>query len=208
MARLVKSKRTRDSTRLPCWTPCATLPLKTTKLPHRRESRPPRSRTFRRYRAHRDTPASRMHATSANRASNTRDDRIRFPCRRSRWITSSAACLTRRRYDIATVNSYIIERADVTRVVNVFPSGAITRNSAAKNWPLSALHEAGRNRRDPHTTAVRENARVMRRAMEPARSFACLIDHCETSAQRGRRHSRGIESVRHGLRGFHSGPKT
>jgi len=40
--------------------------------------------------------------------------------------------------DNPTVTSYIIERAARFAVVNVFPIGAITKNSAARNWRPSA----------------------------------------------------------------------
>ena len=68
--------------------------------------------------------------------------------------------------DNATVTSYIIERARQRAVVNVFPIGAITKNSAGeelaaigsmKNAGIVAISDDGR---------PVMNARVMRRAME------------------------------------------
>src|SRR6202047_2768912 len=82
--------------------------------------------------------------------------------------------------DSATVTSYIVDRARKFAVTNVFPIGAITRGSAGeelaafgsmKNAGIVAISDDGR---------PVMNARVMRRAMEFARSLDLpVIDHCE-----------------------------
>src|SRR6202171_2943923 len=106
--------------------------------------------------------------------------------------------------DNATVTSYIIERARQHAVVNVFPIGAITKNSAGEELAaIGSMKNAG-------IVAVSDdgrpvmNARVMRRAMETARSFGIpVIDHCEDLhlSSGGDMHE-GLESVRLGLRGI------
>ena len=108
--------------------------------------------------------------------------------------------------DNATVTSYIIERARKLAVTNVFPIGAITRNSAGeelaaigsmKNAGIVAISDDGR---------PVMNARVMRRAMEFARSFDLpVIDHCEDlNLSAGGDMHEGRMSVRLGLRGIPS----
>ena len=106
--------------------------------------------------------------------------------------------------DNATVTSYIIERAERHAVVNVLPIGAITKGSAGEELAaIGSMKQAG-------IVAVSDdgrpvmNARVMRRAMETARSFGIpVIDHCEDLhlSSGGDMHE-GIESVRLGLRGI------
>jgi dihydroorotase len=108
--------------------------------------------------------------------------------------------------DNATVTSYIIERARKFAVTNVFPIGAITRNSAGEELSaIGSMKAAG-------VVAISDdgrpvmNARVMRRAMEFARSFDLpVIDHCEdlNLSADGDMHE-GFESVRLGLRGIPS----
>src|ERR1700723_1072381 len=106
--------------------------------------------------------------------------------------------------DNATVTSYIIERAERHAVVNVFPIGAITKGSAGeqlaaiglmKNAGIVAISDDGR---------PVMNARVMRRAMETARSFGLpVIDHCEDlHLSAGGDMNEGVPSVRLGLRGI------
>src|ERR1039458_4290674 len=108
--------------------------------------------------------------------------------------------------DNATVTSYIIERARKFAVTNVFPIGAITRNSAGEELSaIGSMKAAG-------VVAISDdgrpvmNARVMRRAMEFARSFALpVIDHCEDlNLSAGGDMHEGFESVRLGLRGIPS----
>jgi dihydroorotase len=106
--------------------------------------------------------------------------------------------------DSATVTSYIVERARRLAVTNVFPIGAITKNSAGEELAaIGSMKKAG-------VVAISDdgrpvmNARVMRRAMEFARSFDLpVIDHCEdlNLSADGNMHE-GRESVRLGLRGI------
>src|SRR5579864_7751663 len=106
--------------------------------------------------------------------------------------------------DNATVTSYIIDRAARHAIVNVFPIGAISKDSAGEELSaIGSMKQAG-------IVAVSDdgrpvmNARVMRRAMETARSFGLpVIDHCEDLhlSSGGAMHE-GVESVRLGLRGI------
>src|SRR3984893_14335918 len=106
--------------------------------------------------------------------------------------------------DNATVTSYIIERAERHAVVNVFPIGAITKGSAGEQLAaIGLMKEAGIVAISDDGRPVM-NARVMRRAMETARSFGIpVIDHCEDLhlSSGGDMHE-GLESVRLGLRGI------
>ncbi len=106
--------------------------------------------------------------------------------------------------DCATVTSYIVERARKYAVVNVFPIGAITKGSAGeelsaigtmKAFGAVAISDDGQ----PVT-----NSRVMRRAMEFARSYDIpVIDHCEDpSLSAGGDMNEGPHAVRWGLRGI------
>ncbi|HLY16314.1 MAG TPA: dihydroorotase [Bryobacteraceae bacterium] len=106
--------------------------------------------------------------------------------------------------DSATVTSYIVERARKLAVTNVFPIGAITKNSAGEELSaIGSMKAAG-------VVAISDdgrpvmNARVMRRAMEFARSFDLpVIDHCEDlNLSAGGDMHEGLESVRLGLRGI------
>src|SRR5580692_3637054 len=106
--------------------------------------------------------------------------------------------------DNATVTSYIIERAERHAVVNVFPIGAITKGSAGEQLAAIGLMK------DAGIVAISDdgrpvmNARVMRRAMETARSFGLpVIDHCEDlHLSAGGDMNEGVPSVRLGLRGI------
>jgi dihydroorotase len=106
--------------------------------------------------------------------------------------------------DSATVTSYIIERAERHAIVNVFPIGAITKNSAGEELAAIGLMK------DAGIVAISDdgrpvmNARVMRRAMEAARSFGLpVIDHCEDlHLSAGGDMNEGVQSVRLGLRGI------
>ena len=109
--------------------------------------------------------------------------------------------------DSATVTSYIVERARKLAVTNVFPIGAITRNSAGEELAaVGSMKAAG-------VVAISDdgrpvmNARVMRRAMEFARSFDLpVIDHCEDlNLSAGGDMHEGYESGRLGLRGIPAG---
>ena len=106
--------------------------------------------------------------------------------------------------DNATVTSYIIERALKQAVVNVFPIGAITKNSAGEELAaIGSMKQAGIVAISDDGRPVM-NARVMRRAMETARSFGIpVIDHCEDlHLSAGGDMHEGVESVRLGLRGI------
>jgi dihydroorotase len=108
--------------------------------------------------------------------------------------------------DSATVTSYIVERARRYAVVNVFPIGAITKGSDGEQIAaIGSMKAAG-------VVAVSDdgrpvmNARVMRRAMETARSFDLpIIDHCEDlNLSAGGDMHEGVASARLGLRGIPS----
>lgn len=108
--------------------------------------------------------------------------------------------------DNPTVTSYIIERARRFAVVNVFPIGAITKNSAGEELAaIGSMRQAGIVAISDDGRPVM-NARVMRRAMETARSFGItVIDHCEDlHLSAGGDMHEGVESVRLGLRGIPS----
>src|SRR3954453_23759726 len=106
--------------------------------------------------------------------------------------------------DSVTVTSYIVERARQKAVVNVFPIGAITKGSAGEEISaIGGMKAAGAG-------AIREgglpgmNARVMRRAMEFARSYDLpIIQHCEDlNLSAGGDMHEGAQPVRWGLRGI------
>ena len=106
--------------------------------------------------------------------------------------------------DSATVTSYIIDRARRYAVVNVFPIGAITRNSAGEELAaFASMKQAGIVAISDDGRPVM-NARVVRRAME----FACaldipLIEHCEDlHLSAGGDMHEGITSTRLGVRGI------
>jgi dihydroorotase len=106
--------------------------------------------------------------------------------------------------DSATVTSYIVERARRKAVVNVFPIGAITKESAGEELAaIGAMKEAGAVAISDDGKPVM-NSRVMRRAMEFARSYDLpLIDHCEDlNLSAGGDMHEGAPSVRWGLRGI------
>jgi dihydroorotase len=106
--------------------------------------------------------------------------------------------------DNATVTSYIIEKARRHAVVNVFPIGAITRESQGEELAeIGSMRNAGAVAISDDGRPVM-NARVMRRAMEVARSAGIpLINHCEDlHLSAGGDMHEGLESVRRGLRGI------
>ena len=106
--------------------------------------------------------------------------------------------------DNATVTSYIIEKARKHAIVNVFPIGAITKGSAGEELSsIGSMKQAGCVAISDDGRPVM-NARVMRRAMEFARSFGIpVIDHCEDlHLSAGGDMHEGLESVRLGLRGI------
>ena len=106
--------------------------------------------------------------------------------------------------DNATVTSYIVEKARRHAVVNVLPIGAITKGSAGEELAaIGSMKQAGAVAISDDGRPVM-NARVMRRAMEFARSFGIpVIDHCEDlHLSAGGDMHEGLESVRLGLRGI------
>ncbi|HEX4750295.1 MAG TPA: dihydroorotase [Bryobacteraceae bacterium] len=106
--------------------------------------------------------------------------------------------------DSATVTSYIRDRAQRFAVVNVFPIGAITKNSEGEELSaIGSMKEAGIVAISDDGKPVM-NARVARRAMEFARSLDLpYIEHCEDlHLSAGGDMHEGIESTRLGLRGI------
>jgi len=106
--------------------------------------------------------------------------------------------------DNATVTSYMIEKARRHAVVNVFPIGAITKGSAGEELAaIGSMKNAGAVAISDDGRPVM-NARVMRRAMEFARSLEIpVINHCEDlHLSAGGDMHEGLESVRLGLRGI------
>jgi dihydroorotase len=108
--------------------------------------------------------------------------------------------------DSATVTNYILERARRLAIVNVFPIGAITKGSEGEELAaIGSMKAAG-------VVAISDdgrpvmNARVMRRAMESAKSFDLpLINHCEDlNLSAGGDMHEGVPSTRLGLRGIPS----
>src|SRR5579859_5606955 len=106
--------------------------------------------------------------------------------------------------DNATVTSYIVDRARKLAVTNVFPIGAITRGSAGEELAsIGSMKNAGIVAISDDGKPVM-NARVMRRAMEFARSLDLpVIDHCEDlNLSSGGDMHEGVTSTRLGLRGI------
>src|SRR5689334_17039775 len=106
--------------------------------------------------------------------------------------------------DSATVTSYIVERARRNAIVNVFPIGAITKGSAGEELSaIGAMKSAGAVAISDDGLPVM-NARVMRRALEFAKSYDLpLIQHCEDlNLSAGGDMHEGAQSVRWGLRGI------
>ncbi|HEY1220759.1 MAG: dihydroorotase [Bryobacteraceae bacterium] len=106
--------------------------------------------------------------------------------------------------DSATVTSYIVERARRLAPVNVFPIGAITKGSAGEELAaIGAMKAAGAVAISDDGLPVM-NARVMRRAMEFARSYELpIVQHCEDlNLSAGGDMHEGARSVRWGLRGI------
>jgi len=106
--------------------------------------------------------------------------------------------------DSPMVTSYIVERGRSQAVVNVFPIGAITKGSAGEELAaIGAIKAAGAVAISDDGLPVM-NARVMRRAMEFARSYDLpVIQHCEDlNLSAGGDMHEGTQSVRWGLRGI------
>ena len=108
--------------------------------------------------------------------------------------------------DSATVTSYIVSRARQNAVVNVLPIGAITKGSAGEELAaIASMKKAGIVAISDDGRPVM-NSRVMRRAMEFARSLDIpVIDHCEDlNLSAGGDMHEGVMSTRLGLRGIPS----
>jgi dihydroorotase len=108
--------------------------------------------------------------------------------------------------DSAMVTSYIVEQARNKAVVNVFPIGAITKGSQGEELAaIGAMKAAGAVAISDDGLPVM-NARVMRRAMEFAKSYDVpIIQHCEDlNLSAGGDMHEGAQSVRWGLRGIPS----
>ena len=112
--------------------------------------------------------------------------------------------------DSATVTGYIVERARSYAAVNVFPIGAITKGSAGEELAaMGAMKAAGAVALSDDGQPV-TNSRVMRRAMEFARSYD-LPDHrpCEDPGlSAGGDMHEGAQSVRWGCAAFPPPRKT
>jgi dihydroorotase len=106
--------------------------------------------------------------------------------------------------DSATVTSYIVERARHAAIVNVLPIGAITLGSKGEELAaIGSMKAAGIVAISDDGKPVM-NSRVMRRAMEFARSLdLVVIDHCEDlNLSAGGDMHEGVHSTRLGLRGI------
>ena len=106
--------------------------------------------------------------------------------------------------DSAMVTSYMVEKARSKAVVNVFPIGAITKGSAGEELAaIGSMKAAGAVAISDDGRPVM-NARVMRRAMEFARSFDLpMIHHCEDlHLSAGGDMHEGVQSRALGLRGI------
>ncbi|MGI8961863.1 MAG: dihydroorotase [Bryobacteraceae bacterium] len=106
--------------------------------------------------------------------------------------------------DKPTVTSYIIERARRFATVNVYPIGAITKNSAGQELSaIASMKQAGIVAISDDGKPVM-NARVVRRAMEFAHALDIpLIEHCEDlHLSAGGDMHEALESTRLGLRGI------
>ena len=106
--------------------------------------------------------------------------------------------------DNATVTSYITERARQCAVVNVYPIGAITKNSAGEELAaIASMKQAGIVAISDDGRPVM-NARIVRRAMEFAKGLDLpLIEHCEDlHLSAGGDMHEGVQSTRLGLRGI------
>jgi dihydroorotase len=106
--------------------------------------------------------------------------------------------------DNATVTSYIVDRARRFATVNVYPIGAITRDSAGEELAaIASMKQAGIVAISDDGKPVM-NARVVRRAMEFAEALDLpLIEHCEDlHLSAGGDMHEGLQSTRLGLRGI------
>ncbi len=108
--------------------------------------------------------------------------------------------------DSAMVTSYILQRAREVAPVNVYPIGAITNGSLGEELAaIGSMKDAGIVAISDDGRPVM-NARIMRRAMELAKSLdLTVIDHCEDlNLSAGGDMHEGPQSVKLGLRGIPS----
>lgn len=108
--------------------------------------------------------------------------------------------------DSAMVTSYIVQRARESAPVNVYPIGAITKGSLGEELAaIGSMKDAGIVAISDDGRPVM-NARIMRRAMELAKSLdLTVIDHCEDlNLSAGGDMHEGPQSVKLGLRGIPS----
>ena len=106
--------------------------------------------------------------------------------------------------DNATVTSYIVDRARRFAKVNVYPIGAITKNSSGEELAaIASMKQAGIVAISDDGRPVM-NARIVRQAMEFATALDLpLIEHCEDlDLSAGGDMHEGLESTRLGLRGI------
>ena len=106
--------------------------------------------------------------------------------------------------DNATVTNYIRAQAERYAAVNVYPIGAITKNSAGEELSaIASMKAAGAVAISDDGRPVM-NARVARRAMEFARALDLpLVEHCEDlHLSAGGDMHEGLQSTRLGLRGI------
>jgi dihydroorotase len=106
--------------------------------------------------------------------------------------------------DNATVTNYIRAQAERYAAVNVYPIGAITKDSAGEELSaIASMKAAGAVAISDDGRPVM-NARVVRRAMEFASSLDIpLVEHCEDlHLSAGGDMHEGLESTRLGLRGI------
>jgi dihydroorotase len=82
--------------------------------------------------------------------------------------------------DNASVVTWIMEKAKAEAVVNVFPTGALTKGIAGEELaPIGAMHKAGIVALTDDGHCI-QNHEVMRRACEYARMFGLTVmDHCQ-----------------------------
>jgi dihydroorotase len=82
--------------------------------------------------------------------------------------------------DNASVVTWIVEKAKAEAVVNVFPTGALTKAIAGEELaPVGAMHKAGIVALTDDGHCI-QNHEVMRRACEYARMFRLTVmDHCQ-----------------------------
>jgi len=82
--------------------------------------------------------------------------------------------------DSASVVGWILEKAKAEAVVNVFPTGALTKGISGEELaPIGAMHKAGIVALTDDGHCI-QNHEVMRRACEYARMFGlAVMDHCQ-----------------------------